>query len=89
MCLPDGRRCVSSGEAKWIQNTIIGNLYSEYHQKLYRDYWTFLQDYQTNRSCVYSESLGILDSYQYEEVSKTYLCGQYLTRLMSTVNNGY
>ena len=38
--------CANSGEAKWIQNTIIGNLYSEYHQKLYWQYWTFLQDYQ-------------------------------------------
>ena len=36
--------CASSGEAKWIQNTIIGNLYSEYHQKLYWGYSTFLQD---------------------------------------------
>ena len=49
----------------------------------------FLAGLPNNPSCVYSESLGILDSYQYEEVSKTYLCGQYLTRLMSTVNNGY
>ena len=48
--------CARSGEAKRIQNTIIGNLYSEYHQKLCCN----IGDIQLScRICVHSESLEI------------------------------